>query len=237
MPVKDKLMETKANIQDWIRKNRILWGLILVAFFALLRFLQTVAWRGWFGSADFQESISFALFLVFWFVVISLGLVVGGIVRLTGATWTTLGWKRDGWLKSVGMGLLGFVLLYLNIIVWAILGGNSEAPRMITPSLTRVLIVAFFAFGLPAWAEENLFRGYLQPLLAARLNLGLAVLIQAIIFSAAHIGYSSSWIDFGSAFTTGLILGWLRGRESNLLAPFLAHGLFWMLGAFMLVTG
>jgi membrane protease YdiL (CAAX protease family) len=35
----------------------------------------------------------------------------------------------------------------------------------------------------------------------------------------------------------GLILGWLRGRESSLVAPFLAHGLFWMMGAFMVIPG
>jgi membrane protease YdiL (CAAX protease family) len=82
--------------------------------------------------------------------------------------------------------------------------------------------------------EENLYRGYLQPLLVGRTNLWLAIVIQAAVFSLAHIGYLSNPFDFGSAFVAGLILGWLRKRESSLIAPFVAHGLFWMMGAFML---
>jgi membrane protease YdiL (CAAX protease family) len=39
-------------------------------------------------------------------------------------------------------------------------------------------------------------------------------------------------MDFGSAFVAGLILGWLRGRDRSLVAPFLAHGLLWMMVAF-----
>ena len=90
-------------------------------------------------------------------------------------------------------------------------------------------------FCLSAWVEENLYRGYLQPLLAREMSIWLAIVVQAAIFSVAHFGYSSHLLDFGSVFVTGLILGWLRGRESSLVAPFVAHGLFWMMGAFMVI--
>lgn len=221
--------------RSWFRSNRLPWGLILVVALSLLRWIETASWQRWFGSSDFQESIPFALFLVFWFCLISIGLIVGGIVCLTGTSWQELGWTSKGLLKSVGLGLAGFVLLYINIIVWSMLKGNTQQPEMFVPSLTRVLLVIFFAFGLPAWTEENLYRGYLQPLLADKMNLPMAIVVQAAIFSVAHLGYSNHLLDFGAAFITGLILGWLRRRESSLVAPFIAHGLFWTMGAFMVI--
>jgi membrane protease YdiL (CAAX protease family) len=230
-------MATKTkDYRMWFQSNRLLWGFILVVAFSLMRFVETITWRQWFGSLDFQESLPFALFLLLWFVLISVGLIVGGIVWLTKTSWQELGWKRKGLLKSIGLGLIGFILLYINVIVWAMLKGNTEQPEMFAPSLTRLLLVMFFAFGLPAWVEENLYRGYLQPLLAGKMSIWLAIIVQAVIFSVAHLGYSSHLLDFGSAFVTGLILGWLRGRESSLVAPFIAHGLFWMMGAFMVIS-
>lgn len=220
----------------WFQGHRLLWGFILVAAFALMRIVETVTWRQGFGSLDFQESLPFALFLLLWFVLMSVGLIVGGVVWLTKTSWQELGWKRKGLLKSIGLGLLGFVLMYINVIVWAMLKGNMNQPVMFSPNPTRLLLVMFFAFGLPAWVEENLYRGYLQPLLTGKMSIWLAIVVQAVIFSVAHLGYLSHLLDFGSAFVTGLILGWLRGRESSLVAPFIAHGLFWMMGAFMVLS-
>jgi len=223
------------DYRTWFQRNRLLWGIILIVIFSLMRIVQTVMWRQWFGSLDFQESISFALFLLLWVVLLSIGLIGGGIVWLTKTSWQELGWTRRGLLKSVGMGLFGFVLMYINVIVWAMLKGDTNPPEIFSPSLTRLLLVALFAFGLSAWVEENLYRGYLQPLLAREMSIWLAIVVQAAIFSVAHLGYSSHLLDFDSVFVTGLILGWLRGRESSLVAPFVAHGLFWMMGAFMVI--
>jgi len=112
------------------------------------------------------------------------------------------------------------------------LAGATDRPEFITPSSVRLLLVAFFAFSMPAWVEENLFRGYLQPLLAKQVGLWTAITIQALFFSVAHLGWSTKPLDFGSTFVAGLILGWLRGREHSLVGPFLAHGLVWLLAAF-----
>jgi membrane protease YdiL (CAAX protease family) len=220
----------------WVQSHSLLWGFILIVVFSLMRVVETATWRQWFGSSDFQESIPFALFLLLWFALMSVGLIAWGIVWLTKTSWQELGWKREGLVKSIGMGLLGFVLIYINVIVWSMLKGDTEPPAMISPSLARLLLVMFFAFGLPAWVEENLYRGYLQPLLAGKMSLWIAIVVQAAIFSVAHLGYLRHPLDFGSAFVTGLILGWLRGREASLVAPFLAHSLFWMMGAFMVIA-
>ncbi|OGN93553.1 MAG: hypothetical protein A2Z71_10630 [Chloroflexi bacterium RBG_13_50_21] len=215
-------------------EHRLLWGIILVVVFSLLRFTQTQIWQKWFPTHDFQVSSRFFLFIMVWTVILSISLVVVGIVWLPRITWQQLGWSKKGLQKAIGLGLVGCILLSINIVAWGILKGESEQPEFSVPSLNRLLIVAFFAFSQPAWVEENLYRGYLQPLLVGRMNLWLAILVQAAIFSLAHLGYTSNLFDFGSSFTAGLILGALRGRESNLAAPFVAHGLFWMMTAFMI---
>ena len=224
------------DIRRLFEKHRFLWGIVLIVIFAFLRFIQTYTWRTWFGSLDFQVSSQFALFLLVWFVIMSFGLIIGGIVCLTRTAWHQLGWSRKGLLKAIGLGILGYILLNINLFVWAIAKGSTQQPQITVPSLSRLLLVAFFAFGLPAWVEENLYRGYLQPILSQRMKLWLAIVIQAAFFSLAHLGYLSNPYDFCSAFVAGLVLGWLRGRESNIVAPFVAHGLFWMAAAFMPVA-
>ncbi len=224
---------TVQAVRKVLAGHRFLWGLFLVVVFAILRFIQTYLWKTWFGSLDFQVSPQFTLFLLVWFVLLSLGLITGGIVWLTHTSWRQLGWSRAGLPKAIGLGILGFFLMYINLIVWAMAKGATEQPHLTLPGLSRLLLVVFFAFGQPAWVEENLYRGYLQPLLSQRVKLWLAIFIQAAIFSLAHLGYLTNPYDFASAFVTGLILGWLRGRESNIVAPFTAHGMYWMMAAFI----
>ncbi len=216
---------------NWFQTHRLAWAFILVALFSLLRAVQTWQWRVQFGSMDFVESLPFALFLVFWFILLSVGLVGGGIVRLAKMSLRTLGWTTQGLVKATALGILGFVLMYVNVVIWAMAGGAMDPPEMAIPSLAKLLLVMFFAFGLAAWVEENLFRGFLQPLLARRMSLWLAIIVQAAVFSATHLGFHNNLLDFGWTFVAGLILGLLRRRQSSLVAPFIAHGLFWMMAA------
>jgi membrane protease YdiL (CAAX protease family) len=212
--------------------NRLALALALVFALALLRAIQTRLWQYWFGSTDFQETIPFILFMLASFIVMSAGLIGGCVVRFAGISWRELGWQREGLIKAMAWGLLGFVLVSANVIVWSLAGGATPRPDYVSPSGGRLLVVAFFAFGVAAWVEENLFRGYLQPLLAKRLPLQVAIAVQAALFSAAHLGYTTNLMYFGSAFVSGLILGALRGRGRNLVAPYVAHSLLWMMAAF-----
>ncbi len=219
------------NCQEWVQKHPLVWGLVLVVAFSLLRAFQAFTWRQWFDTVEFYETIPFALFLLGSFVLVSAGLISGGI-WLSKTSWRDLGWRREGLVKAIGLGLLGFVLLSINTMVWPFIGGATEPPALITPGPARLLLVAFFAFGIAAWTEENLFRGYLQPLLAKSAGHWPAIIIQALLFSAAHLGWITKPLDFASAFVAGLILGCLRGRDRGLVAPFLAHGLLWIMVAF-----
>lgn len=225
--------KTTIGFRGWVQRHRLEWGFILAVVLWLCRLSFVFLFPRWHRPAfDFYETFPFALFLLGLFALLSMGLVGGGIVWLAQASWEELGWRRQGLVKATGLGILGFVLNAVALMpLVAIQGGADQPPDYITPSLARLLLVTFFAFGIAAWVEENLFRGYLQPLLAQRVNLWMAIAIQAVIFCAAHLGYAAGanlvWI-----LATGLILGWLRGRGRNLLAPYLAHGLGWMMTVF-----
>ena len=82
-----------------------------------------------------------------------------------------------------------------------------------------------FGFFIAAWQEENLFRGYLQPLLIERWGYWPGILAQAALFSTAHIGWCPTWPLYLLAFFSGIVFGWLRGRDRSLVAAFVAHGL------------
>jgi len=222
----------RQGIGRWVREHRLLWGLLLVVALWLLRSLGTLAWRRWFGTLDIHETVPFAFFLLGSAGLGSVGLVVGGIVRLTGTSWRELGWRREGLARAVAMGLLGFVLHVASLIPLMVLSGGGTPTDYVQPSLARLLLVTFFAFGYAPWIEENLFRGYLQPLLAQRMSLGLAVMVQAALFALSHLGYATHGLQFAWLFLSGLIFGALRGRDRSLVAPYLAHALGWMMTLF-----
>ena len=217
---------------NWFHKHPLAWGLLLIIFLWLSRVSLVLSFPQWFNPFDIYETLPFALLLLGWFALLSVALVGGGIVRLTGTSWRKLGWRREGLMKAVGLGLLGFVLNYIALLPVMMIRGSTAQPEYISPGIIRLLLVTFFAFGIPAWVEENLFRGFLQPLLAKRVTLWLAIVIQAALFSASHVGYASSLLQFGWLFVSGLIYGGLRGRDRSLVAPYLAHGLGWMIIAF-----
>ena len=224
--------ETK-GFRGWIQEHRLQWGLMLAIVLWLSRLFSVLLFPQWHRPAlDFYETVPFALFLLGWFALLSVGLIGGGIVWLTQTSWQELGWRRESLVKAIGLGILGFVLNIVALMTLALIqGGAGQPPDYVSPSLTRFLLVTFFAFGIAAWIEENLFRGYLQPLLAQRVNLWMAVVIQAAIFTATHLGYATG-LNLVYIFVSGLIFGWLRGRERNLVAPYLAHALGWMMTIF-----
>ena len=224
--------EENKGRRAWFREHRLVWGCVLVAALCVLRATLMWLFRQWFGPFDFYETVPFALFLSAWFALFSVGLVGGGIVWLTGTSWRALGWQRTDLAKAIGLGLLGFLLSTVSLVPLLFVGGETARPDYVRPSGVRILLVTFFALGIAAWTEENLFRGYLQPLLARRFPVWAAVMIQAALFAAAHLGYATQLPRFGWLFVSGLVFGWLRGRERSLIAPYLAHALGWMVMAF-----
>jgi len=87
----------------------------------------------------------------------------------------------------------------------------------------------------PAVFEELAFRGYLMHQLAAALDRGEILLVQAVLFATAHCNVAV----LPSHFVMGLGLGWLRQRSGSLLPGMLVHAAWngWVLASEALRAG
>lgn len=226
---------TSDTEQGW--RTRIGWhpitlGLVLVLGLCVMRAGAAEVMRRLWGKTDFEPSLRGVLFLLVVFLVGSVGLIGGGLFGLGGASWHRLGWCRDrlGW--EVVRGLLAALVLGLIMVASALfaarfLGLKPPPTEAIEPAplLVSYVMSVFFGFFIASWQEENVYRGYLQPLFVARWGFWPGNAAQAALFSLAHIGWFPSWPYFLLAFVTGIVLGWLRGRNGSLISPFVAHGL------------
>ena len=82
-----------------------------------------------------------------------------------------------------------------------------------------------------AFFEESLYRGYLQPGLAARFGAGVAILVTAAVFSLKHFRFQP--LPLALFFAYGVIWGLLRHRTHRLWAPGFAHFLNWAVNVFL----
>lgn len=164
-------------------------------------------------------------------VLLQTGGVLGlGLLALGRVSPRQLGWRAEGLGIQILLGLAGAALMVGVLLatfalltdtplseVLAAMGGWSPAQRLL-----------FLAVGVnAALTEESLFRGYLQPALIRWMGAPAGILASAAIFSAYHLNFSPLSLIPKLGF--GLILGGLRGRDRPLVAPAIAHALFWVL--------
>lgn len=91
---------------------------------------------------------------------------------------------------------------------------TGQPLALVCFALTAVLLAPLF--------EETLFRGVLLPVLGQRVGPGLAVLLSALIFAAAHLSLN----ELAPLMVLGLGLGWLRLRSGRLGSCVLVHALW-----------
>lgn len=90
------------------------------------------------------------------------------------------------------------------------------ATTSIPGFVVNILMIAI----LPALAEETVFRGVLQPVLAKLFrNRHAGILVAALIFAGIHLQF----YGFLPRFALGLIFGYLFLWSSNLWLPIMAH--------------
>ncbi len=150
---------------------------------------------------------------------LAIALVAG---RLAGIDPLALG-PRQRHASLTGL-ILGALLVAIAVgasfsVGSAVLVEGAAAPAGVVP-----LIVATLAYLLVAVAEEALFRGWAQPLVARYWGRAGAVIATSVVFAIAHdILFQSPAIVAFNLFLGSLVMGMLAIRYNGVAAPIMFH--------------
>jgi membrane protease YdiL (CAAX protease family) len=146
---------------------------------------------------------------------------------LIGVFWEKRPAREGAWAMAPA-GLLGFVVGFSCLTVAlavTILAG--AAHTVANPPNSFGLVPGILLAGglvlLQCWAEEALFRGWLQPVLCSRWGPWRGLVATTIVFGVAHSVRTPSLIAVMNATLAGLVFGLLALRTGGLAAPICAH--------------
>lgn len=218
--------------QVHLDSKQIKRGLVLLIVFVLLRAGLTYLTE---ANGEMQTMWQRIVFLVGSFLLLSVGLTYFGFTRWVGVD-ISLWWsfnKKRLW-GDIGWGVLGFIAGFIVNMAFALLalqiGLIPQEAVVSQPSqspLVDWVLSVFFGFAIAAFQEETIFRGFLMEVLQKRFSVVWSVILQALVFSLAHLGYIplEIWVFFLLAFIFGLLFGALRVKRGSLMSPWIAHGL------------
>jgi len=141
--------------------------------------------------------------------------------------------SKSGWLALGVVILINFAAGALFQVVppgESVTGSPGDLANQITGPMSVIVLLVGIMFRA-ALPEELLFRVTLQPRLARFFPLGWAILIQALLFMAAHLPqqtllYNRSWLlasGYLLAVDNGLIGGYLWHRTRSLPLLIILH--------------
>lgn len=181
-----------------------------------------------------------AFLLIFFSSVVLYALLLGGTfysvkVRHK-STVSALGLKMDGLGRGLAWGLGLGLPLFVGAILLAYLSEqvlrNTNTPDMVSRSVNKIssgnvsAALVFLLFVtlvlLAPLCEEIFFRGYLYPALRNRMDRQPAMLLNGVLFAAAHFEV----IGFLPRFLLGYGLCYMYERRHNLVGPITGHALY-----------
>lgn len=146
----------------------------------------------------------------------------------------SVGIKTDKILKSIIIGVIGSIpFLILNVI------GPISSGKTINPNVFDWIWTFLYFFICIAFAEELMFRGFLQTRIQGLIkNKWIGIITVGILFGLMHVPFqmikaNMSLLEFlqfdmGHLITTCFIhvyLVYLYTRDNNILAPTIAHAI------------
>jgi membrane protease YdiL (CAAX protease family) len=168
------------------------------------------------GALGEQASVALLYVIVFlplWLVAATGGLAEGRDV------WRTEHQPARAIAAGLLVGVGGFIVAVgVANAAGAIGAGPNGGGGGLGPAL------GLLVFGYQAGAEEALFRGWMQPVLCARLGPRAGVVIVAIVFGVLHlVGAPHGPLCMLNLMLAGLMFGLLALRSGGLWAAFFAH--------------
>jgi hypothetical protein len=161
------------------------------------------------------------------------------------STVTALGLRLDNIGGGLAWGLGLGIPLFMGTILLAYFSQqvfrNTNAPDMVSKSVNKIasggvsaglVFLLFVTLVLLApICEEIFFRGYLYPALRNRMDMQPAMLLNGVLFAAAHFEI----IGFLPRFLLGYGLCYIYERRHNLVGPMAGHALY--NGLILLLSG
>ena len=175
----------------------------------------------------FEPSLAVAIFLLVATIFGAVGLVWYGSVKSVGRTWRELGWHTDQLGQQLAFGVLGGLacLTVVTGVLWVLGVSPSEVFEGVRHTTLAERLV-FMSVGIQAaFIEESLFRGNLLPALEKRMSGKAALPLSAVIFAAYHLNPNPVSMVTKTFF--GMIYAGLNKAKRSLVAPAIAHALFW----------
>jgi len=141
--------------------------------------------------------------------------------------WFSLGWNPVGQPGGILLVFTGAAAaIGVNLLGWLIRVPVTRNPLVDILLESRISMVAMAIFGIliaPA-AEELLFRGFLQPLLARTLGTAFGILGAALLFGLLHYPeYGNSWRHAVLIMVAGVLFGWVRYSWRSTKASAIMH--------------
>ena len=156
------------------------------------------------------------------FIIIALPIIIA--LNMTGEPFNTTGLTTVNLTASLAVGLFLSALTVAAVL-------EFQPPG---PAVRAVIVPAVIYWGIVGFAEEFIYRGYLQTRLIALTGKWPGWVLTALIFAFMHLGVRYFWegYTFQEAFYScvsiiplALLLGYAMLRTGNVIAPTLLHTL------------
>ena len=150
-----------------------------------------------------------------------------------------IGFNGHGLLRFVRGYLVGCAMLVFVVgSIWLLGGYKIESPgfwEAPTAAALAPILIYVIGFVIQGSSEEVLMRGWLMQLVASRHGIVLAVIINSMLFGAAHLGNPGSLVPklmgCGNVALFGVFISLYACRERSLWGVCGWHGAWnWLLG-------
>lgn len=176
-----------------------------------------------------SDELSFSGFLISrfycWFCLLAMYIYSIKVEKQKFLIWTEKQYPLSFYLKFFILAPL--ILLVAGIVVGVILKSFNLNPGHLSANFNLILknhkLMILFASITAGMTEELLFRGYLMSRLELVFkNNDMPILLSAIVFALAHLGYQSA-VKLVVVFLIGLALAFLYYRYRNIKILIILH--------------
>lgn len=175
-----------------------------------------------------EQNFVFAASAIIFHNLALVGLILFFLWR-NGEPYRLVGWRKNGWLKEIGLGLALFLpfALITGIFEELFLALGLTSPEEALPSFLAAqgpfeVLLALVLITIVALGEETIYRGYLILRLKTLLGNGwAAALISSGIFALGHAYEGSAGI--ATVAVMGLAFAGVYIWRGSLIAPIVMH--------------